>query len=213
MGFYLQPEGENYTGDTEDDSGNPINEATPAQFEILPHGWDFKEFDPKSGNDDFPTFGKAILRNIASGLNVSYTSLANDLEGVNYSSIRAGLLDERDYYSSLQEWLINTFLNPIFSQWLEMQLLKQTIKLPLIKFDKFNSPLFIGRGWNWVDPQKDINASIEAINNGLSTSTQILSEKGLDIEEVYQQLANEKKLREKYGLDFNPIENGVSNEA
>ncbi|MFL3666772.1 MAG: hypothetical protein ACJ06V_09365 [Verrucomicrobiota bacterium] len=30
--------------------------------------------------------------------------IANDLEGVNYSSIRAGLLDEREYYKAVQRW-------------------------------------------------------------------------------------------------------------
>ena len=213
MGFYKRPQGEDYTGDLEDDEGNPINEATPAQFEILPQGWEFEAFDPKSGNDDFAGFGKAILRNVASGLNVSYNSLANDLENVNYSSIRAGLLDERDYFSSLQDWVVNSFLNPLYTQWLEMQLLKQTIKLPLNKFDKFNAPLFMGRGWQWVDPLKDVNANIEAINNGLATTTQILSEKGLDIEEVYQELAREKELRKKYGIEITPINGEDKNEA
>ncbi|MBK8663245.1 MAG: phage portal protein [Ignavibacteriales bacterium] len=33
---------------------------------------------------------------------MSYNTLCNDLEGVNYSSIRAGLLDERAFYKEIQ---------------------------------------------------------------------------------------------------------------
>ena len=201
MGFYKRPQGEEYYGDNIDEAGNIINEATPAQFEILPEGWDFQAFDPKSGNDNFVDFGKAILRNISSGLNVSYSSLASDLEGVNYSSIRAGLLDERDAYKSLQSWFIEHFMKVVFSQWIETQLVYQNISLPLSKLSKFNNPMFIGRGFAWVDPQKDVKANTEAIANGLKTATQVLSEQGLDVEEVYQQLAKEKELRVKYKID------------
>ena len=213
MGFYKTPQGEEYIGDDADEIGNPVNEATPALFEVLPNGWDFESFDPKSGNDNFVDFGKAILRNIASGLGVSYNSLASDLEGVNYSSIRAGLIDERDHWKSLQAWLIEAFMIPFYEEWLSMQLLTQNIPLPLSKYEKFNQPLFISRGFAWVDPLKDVKANTEAINEGLKTATQVLSEQGLDIEEVYQELEKEKQLREKYGImTASEIQNqGVTN--
>jgi len=217
MGFYKRPQGEEYYGDDVDENGNVINEATPGQFEILPDGWDFQSFDPKSGNDNFVDFGKAILRNIASGLGVSYNSLANDLEGVNYSSIRAGLIDERDGYKSLQRWFIEHFMKPIFKDWLEMQLLTQNINLPFAKFDKFNAPLFIPRSFAWVDPLKDNQANALAIKEGLKTATQVASEQGSDIEELYQQLAYEKELRKKYGIttesDVVLNQNGGGNET
>ena len=217
MGFYKKPQGEEYYGDDVDADGNVINEATPGQFEILPEGWDFESFDPKSGNDNFVDFGKAILRNIASGLGVSYNSLANDLEGVNYSSIRAGLIDERDGYKSLQTWIIEHFMKPVFTDWLEMQLLTQNIKLPFAKFDKFNQPLFIPRSFAWVDPLRDNQANALAIKEGLKTATQVASEQGADIEELYQQLSYEKELRKKYGIitasDAEIIQNGGGNET
>lgn len=200
MGFYKRPKDEDYSGDDTDDENNVINEASPGQFEILPEDWGFESFDPKSGNDNFVDFGKAILRNIASGLNISYNSLANDLEGVNFSSIRAGLIEERDYYKAQQLWLVEHFLKPFFTQWLEIQLLKQTIPLPFSKLEKFDKPMFPGKSWAWVDPQKDAKANEIALSNNFKTLTQVLNEQGLDLEEQYQQLAKEKELRKKYGI-------------
>ncbi len=200
MGFLKRPQGEEYYGDDVDELGNIINEVVPGQIEILPKEWEFITFDPKSSQDDFESFTKTILRNIAGGLGVSYNSLSNDLEGVNYSSIRAGLLDERDAYKSLQNWIIEHLLHRVFSNWLEMQLLTKNINLPFNKFDKFNQPLFIPRSFAWVDPQKDINANATAIAEGLKSATQVASEQGMDIEELYQQLAYEKQLREKYNI-------------
>ena len=55
-------------------------------FVSLPNGVDFKAFDPDHPTSQFESFVKSILRQIASGLNVPYNELANDLEGVSYSS-------------------------------------------------------------------------------------------------------------------------------
>jgi capsid protein len=51
-----------------------------------------------------------------------------------------------------------------------------------------------------VDPLKDMQSNILAVKEGLKTHTQIASEMGMDIEELYQQIAKEKELRAKYGI-------------
>ena len=56
----------------------------------------------------------------------------------------------------------------------------QIPNLPFSKFDKFNSPIFRGRRWKWVDPLKDITATIMAINNGLSSWTEEINAGGGD---------------------------------
>ncbi len=199
-GFFKQPEGEEYEGDDTDDQGNPIQEVEPGQFEVLPKGWEFTPYDPQHPTTAFKDFGKAILRGISSGLDVSYHSLANDLESVNYSSIRYGAIDERDVWRELQGWMCQHFMTPIFEDWLSDALLRQTIQLPFSKLEKFNSPMWQTRGWAWVDPLKDMTASVMAVKEGVKSMTQIISEDGNDIEEVYSDLAREKELRGKYGI-------------
>jgi capsid protein len=58
------------------------------------------------------------------------------------------------------------------------------------------------RGWAWVDPLKDIQASVMAINNGLDTRTDVNAENGREFEEIVTTLAAEKALAAKLGLDF-----------
>ena len=58
------------------------------------------------------------------------------------------------------------------------------------------------RGWSWVDPWKETQASIEAINAGLSTLTQELSKQGLDIQEVLIERASELELANSLGLNL-----------
>ena len=199
-GFYTRDKAEGeYAGDTVQ-NGTPVNEITPGEFEVLPEGWDFKSYDPQHPSTAFKDFMKVVLRGISSGLDVSYNTLANDLEGVNYSSLRSGVLEEREVWKDLQKWLAEHLLDDIFSDWLDMALLTKAVPLPFFKYEKFNNPTWLPRGFAWVDPLKDMQSNILAAKEGLKTHTQIASEMGQDIEELYQQLAKEKELRAKYGI-------------
>ncbi|MFY4767467.1 phage portal protein [Aliarcobacter butzleri] len=200
-GFYVQKDGaEEYEGDTTDDQGRLVNELEPGQFEILQKGYDFKNYDPQHPNAAFKDFMKVVLRGISSGLDVSYNTLANDLESVNFSSLRGGTLEEREVWKELMTWLGENLMDDLFADWLDMALLKKALPLPYFKYDKFNSPSWLYRGFSWVDPLKDIQSNILANKEGLKTHSEIASEMGKDLEELYQQLAKEKELRAKYGI-------------
>lgn len=200
-GFYVSKDGaEEYSGDSVDDRGNFVNELEPGQIELLPKGIEFQNYDPQHPTTAFKDFMKVVLRGISSGLDVSYNTLANDLEGVNFSSLRSGVLDEREVWKDLQSWLGENLLDDIFADWLDMALLTKTVPLPYFKYDKFNSPSWLARGFAWVDPLKDMQSNILAVKEGLKTHTQIASEMGMDIEELYQQISKEKELRAKYNI-------------
>lgn len=199
MGFYKSTNGEEYEGEL-DSSGNILQSAEPGHFEKLPMGLDFIPYDPQHPTSAYADFSKAILRGISSGFDVAYNTLANDLEGVNFSSMRAGALDEREVWKEIQQYVIDHMNQDIFEEWLKIALLTGAIPLPLSKFDKFNAASWQPRRWPWVDPVKDIQAAILAINAGLKTAQQVAAEQGLDIEDVYRQLAKEQDLRAKYNI-------------
>ena len=133
---------------------------------------------------------------------MAYPNLAADLEGTSYSSIRQGTLDERDMWMLLQNWLISEFLEPVFEWWLEAALISQAVPLPLSKFDKFNAPMFRGRRWQWVDPEKDAKGDEVALLNGFKSLTQVIAEQGGDIEELFTELAYEKEKLEELGIQL-----------
>ncbi|HXF24366.1 MAG TPA: hypothetical protein VN602_07590, partial [Gemmatimonadaceae bacterium] len=62
-----------------------------------------------------------------------------------------------------------------------------------------------GRGWAWVDPLKDMQATILGIQHGIDSRTDALTEQGLDLETTFQHLSEEIKLAEEYGIDINPV--------
>jgi lambda family phage portal protein len=198
-GFYYSDGGGEYVGD-DVENGSPIQDAEPGHYELLPPGMKFESNNPDHPTTAYKDFIKTILRGISSGVDVSYNYLGNDLENVNYSSIRAGVLDERDVWRDLQAWLSEHFLQVVFEEWLSLALLKQSVKLQISKIDYWKSAKWQARGWQWVDPLKDAMSSIEEIKAGLKTASMVAAEKGLDLEEVYAELAREKDLQEKYGI-------------
>jgi len=202
MGFYTKSEsGEGYQGEV-DAAGNMITNAEAGSFEELPVGVDFKSFDPQHPSTAYGPFIKSCLRGIAAGLNVSYNSLANDLEGVNYSSIRAGLIEEREQWKTVQNWFIDHVVDPIFREWLEYSLLSNAIDLPAAKMDKFAKVEWRPRRWQWVDPLKDTQANVLAVQNGFKSRRAIIAEAGADVEDVFADIAADGELASGKGIAF-----------
>ena len=214
MGFLSTPGGDEYTGDDKDDDGNVIDEFEPGLISQLPQGYEFTPFDPDSPNTNLPQFLKAMLQRVASGLNVAYSSLASDLEKVNYSSIRSGVLEERNTWRKLQRFFIGGLCTEVFEPWLKMALNHAALgPLPVRKFDKFNAPIWQPRGWDWVDPLKDEKANAQAVTNLTKTRAEILAERGLDLEDTFEQLAYEKELAISTGLVQSDTTGGQANEG
>lgn len=195
MGIITSPPDAEYTGN---DVDTPVLDVEPGTFKNLPQGYDVKMFDPKHPNIDTSDFIKAILRSISAGIGISYNVLSSDLESVNYSSLRQGALEDRDNYKTWQEWVIDNFINPVFESWLEIALLMQYITLPIAKYDKFNNPFWLAKRWAWVDPKKDIESAILAIDNKLISRSDVCANSGYSFEEIIEKLAEEEDLIKKY---------------
>jgi len=201
MGFFKDGTGEGLEGEYPEENGELIDQVDPGQFSYIGNK-EFISFDPKFPTDQYASFTKSMLRAIASGMGVSYNTLCNDLEGVNYSSIRAGLLDERAFYKEIQGWLKEQFLNQVFAEWLRLMLLNPNIKLPAEKYEKFLNFIFVPRGWQWVDPYKDMQANRLAIEQGLRTRQQIIAEQGGDFLETMEALRYEQDIIKEYGINI-----------
>ena len=152
----------------------------------------------------YAAFVKSQLQGIASGLGISYHALANDLEGVNYSSIRAGVLEDREVFKGLQNWFIRCLIYPVFDDWIVHAVARGAIKIgsmPLSRnIDDYRSAHFQARRWAWVDPQKDGAANKLAIDERLKSRSQIMREAGDDPESTWLEIQREEQLLAKMGI-------------
>lgn len=179
-----------------------LDKVEPGTIQKLPRGWTFQAFDPKQPTSVFAAFCKQILRGIAAGLGISYNSLANDLEGVNYSSLRQGALDERDEWKALQHFMIEHFHEAVYAAWLFVAIGSPFLQIPRTVVDRISDPTFRPRGWAWVDPQKDADANSVELAAGTATYTEVLAEKGQDFEETMERIKFERDYINDLGLTF-----------
>ena len=207
MGFFEQEGGSDSEYDGEEDSdGNIISDAEPGTFEVLPEGMKFNAWEPNHPSTAFGDFVRANLRGIAAGLGVSYFSLANDLENVNYSSGRLGALEDREIWKALQEYMIESFCSVVYENWLRSALMNQVLVIangkPLssAKIDKFKRVSFQGRRWSWVDPQKDLTAQGIALDRNLTSVSEVIREMGKDPDEVFEQIKLDKERFAEMGI-------------
>lgn len=213
MGFFTSPEGDGTPlADGEDElTGELYQEAAGGQFGVLPEGWDFKSFNPDYPHSMYDSFVKTAKRDISSGLNISYHALANDLESVNFSSIRSGTLEEREEWKVIQDWFIGAYCERVYKNWISNAFLNNQIlsvtgtPLPAAKMEKFSQHEFLARRWAWVDPLKDVQASIEAIDNGLSDPYQIAAQQGIDAEDVLDAIKRYQDLIKEKGIELNAL--------
>jgi lambda family phage portal protein len=175
-------------------------DAEPGTPEQLPPGWTFNEWSPEHPTTAYPDFTAAALRSIASGLDVSYTSLTSDLTRANFASSRVGLLAERDFWATRQRHSIEHLSEPVFREWVKMARLAGMLDTRVSVSMYVESKQWQPRGWTWVDPLKDVQAAVMAKKNRLTSTQKILAGLGEDLVDVYDDHAAEKELSDETGV-------------
>lgn len=196
-------------GAEEGANGQKQIEIEPGTAVHLQPGEKWNSYTPNRPNPNMEGFMRHMLREIAAGASCSYESLSRDYSQSNYSSSRLALLDDRDTWKTLQQWWVRSFRAPLHRVWLRQAVLSRAI--PAIRVEeyaidpsKFESVQFKPRGWNWVDPTKEVNAYKEAVKAGFMTVTDVIAAtaNGQDIEEVLDTRERELQMMADKGLAF-----------
>lgn len=178
----------------------PVMSGAAGSVDFAPAGYEFKEWDPQHPNSAFGDFVKAILRGVARALGVSYLTLVGDLKEANYSSMRAGLLPERDHFRVLQVWFAKRLHRRVYRSWIGTALLSGAVRTDSRLASDHLAVEWQGRGWTWVDPVKDLDAAERAIKLGLDSRKRLSAERGRDFEDTVDDIAEEERYARKQGV-------------
>lgn len=211
MGFIEWDEG---FGPEADEDEEVEIDVEAGVFREMPMGARFKEFSPQFPHGEYAVFNKAQLRGISAGLGVSYHTLAQDLEGVNFSSARAGELTDRDNWKRLQAWLIEQLVQPVYERWLAHALLSGRIvvggkAVSPARYDEVSVASWQPRRWAWVDPRADVDASIKAKNHLFRSPSSLIREQGHDPQTVWREVAADIEAMRAAGIPEQIIEAAV----
>lgn len=199
-GFISKAVPTDYTGPV-DSRGNSLEEMSPGMVEMGEVGETWNDIDPKHPMDAYNTFVKGMIRGASSGSNLSYNTVANDLEGVNYSSFKAGRLEDTAQYQNDQTEIIDMLMQPLFDDWLPFAILSGQIKMPITKIQKIQDGCgWQPRVWDSVEPEKEANAAIKLIEAGLSSRRREIGKEGLTVDEIDEEREEDKASEKEHGL-------------
>ena len=212
MGFITSPEGElDMGGEVYEEER--VTAFEPGTFKYLDQGQQVTIPDMDSPNGEYEPFLRAMLRQMAAGIGLSYTSISKDYSQSNYSSSRMALIEDRDQFKSLQHYFIESFHTRIFEAWLEMAVLSGNLDLPSYETDagRYRRVKWITKGMSYIDPMREIEAYKDAVRCGFMTQREVVANQGGDLEETMASLSQEREMADSYQLvlDIDPAK--VSN--
>jgi lambda family phage portal protein len=177
----------------------------PGTIKSLAPGEDIRWTDPPDLGPESIAFLTLTAREIAAGLGLPYEALTGDLSEVNYSSIRAGLVEWRRRCEAIQHGLIAfQALRPIYRRWATTEILAGRLAAPGFESDPepYLAVRFMPPRNDWVDPAKDVAAEVAAITAGLMSRRQAVAARGYDLEQLDDEIAQDNQRAASLGLSF-----------
>lgn len=182
----------------------------------LAPGEDVKFSEPADLGGSYEAFQYRMLLRAAAGFGVPYSSFTGDMRAVNYSSIRAGLVEFRRRVTAMQNYtMIQAFARPFWNAWIAAATLAGMAPWKASEYNR-NKALYRRVKWlppkfDWVDPLKDIQAEKLAVDNGFKARSDVIEETGDDAETTDERIHDDRKRAEDLASDldgplFNPTD-------
>lgn len=205
-GFIVDPNGEagGFEGEA-DGRGNLEGGLEPGTMKVLSPGQDVRFSEPAEVGAEVIAFMKLTAKEIAAGLGVPFEEISGDRSEGNYSSMRDGKIEFRRRAEAIQfNTIINRFCDPVWRRWITTEILSGRLDAP--GFERDPDPYF-AVNWlppkcEWVDPLRDAQAEIIAINAGLMSRRQAVAARGYDLEALDAEIAQDRADAERLGLHF-----------
>jgi lambda family phage portal protein len=142
----------------------------------------------------FEPFTKTVKKSIALACGMPYVVAFKDVEGTSYAGFRAAMLDAWRVFSMDRVWHGRYLAQPLFTMLMEEAYLRGELPYPAFYRDMHELTRCEWRGApkGNIEPVKEIQAEILAINNNLKTREAAIIENGFgDPRRTFRQLEEE----------------------
>lgn len=193
-----------------DANGNAFERIEPGMVARVMPGEDVTVVNPSRGETESAAWINLMLRSMGVGTGLSYERLTRDYSQTNYSSNRAGDLEDRREFRMEQNWLIEHLCKPVWEKLIAAGVESGVKGFPtadafVAQYHHWTEHCWFPPGWEWVDPDKEQRASREAVAGDLSTLAAECGAHGDDWRDVMRQRAVERaykqELEAEFGLD------------
>lgn len=164
--------------------------------------------NPGRPNAAFDGFVTSVARQIGAALEVPYELLIKHFTA-SYSASRGALLEAWKMFRMRRAWLVESFCQPIYEEWLAEAVAKGRISAPGFFSDPLVRAAWCGAEWygptqGQLDPLKEANAAKIRVEEEFSTRTREAAElTGEDWDRVHKLRAREESQRREDGTIIN----------
>lgn len=202
-------------GTSTESDGDRVQEIEPGMVSYLGFGESISTVEPKRQGDSFGAFVENIMRVIGVAIGLPYELLIKDFSKANYSSARAALLEGRRMFMGWRKWFARKFCQPIWDMVIEEAYLRGEFDAPDFYWHRqeYCRAQWIGGGWGWVDPVKEVEASRKAIDYGLSTLAEEAAAQGRIWEDILDQRSREDQKIAELNIEILKSQKGEKQNA
>lgn len=188
-------------GDAETNPGTgdsqQVEEMEPGMIHYLAPGEKLSQVKPEHPSTNTADLIDMLCRFCGRHLGFPLELVLLNYSHSNFSNTRAALQEARRTFEGEQQWFQGMFLRRVWRY-----IIDYAVKAgDLPKNDQRWQHDWIAPGWQWIDPFKDIQADVLAVNNHLDTLANVTRKRsGKDWQEVLTQRARERKVIDQIGL-------------
>lgn len=164
-------------------AGGPEVSRDPNEYELgagtinmLEPGEDVVFADPKRPAGGFDKFVEAVATQVGAALEIPKDLLMKSFNA-SYSASRAALLEAWKAFQMRRKWFTADFCRPVYESWLSEAVARGRILAPGFFTNATIRKAYLGSEWigpsqGMLDPTKEIEAEVLAIQHGFSTHEQ-----------------------------------------
>lgn len=176
-------------------------EAGAIFTETLP-GESIEMINPERPNTVLEQFRTAMMRAVSRAIGLSYSSLSGDYDGT-YSAQRQELVEAYDGYRAMTQTFVSRFVQPVWERFVQMAITSGQLKVPAhIRLDTVAQAAFRGPKMPWIDPVKEANGIKLLAGSRVQSITQSIAERGGRVQDVFEEIARERRLAEELGFSL-----------
>jgi lambda family phage portal protein len=176
------------------DSDDPVQALGLGSVVRLYPGEKVNAFSHTRPSQQIAPFRQMLRGDIAGALRIPQRYLDRDVSRANYSSMRADMLDTQRLLAPVREMVGHRTIGALYRLAAPFISAMTGIAIDPRKYR------LLPDGQPYVDPVKDIRASVDAIAAGLSTHEAEISARGGDYRQVWKQIAKEQEEAKALGI-------------
>lgn len=180
--------------------------GAPGRIAHLFPGEEFNIHRPGTPTDTYLPYSKALLREIARCLGMTYEAMTGDYEGATYSSVRMATSSIWSIVLRRRSRIAAPFVQAIYEAWLDEEVAAGRIPFPggyrnfVALRGEACAAEWHGPAKPTADDLKSAKASQVRLSTGITSLAYEMAEYGQDPETVFEQRARERDMAMRLGL-------------